>query len=309
MGIQGLFKLINDNAADAVVKKPLVDYKDQHIAIDAVLAIYQWCSVGAYRNIKNKSGKYINHIQGLFFRTIALLEAGITPIYVFDGKSPDAKAHTIAARKAILGRVKVPSEVYSECRKLLELMGIPKVESPSEAEAQAAIMTQLTIDGKPIADAVSTEDGDALVFGAVKLVRGMEISGAKSNVTEITLQTVLDKLQLSHDSFMDLCILLGCDYTGTMPGIGPKRALQLIQKHKSIEKILEVLKIQAPHGFDYIKARKAFKEHLVNKNTGRPLLRKLTGEDYVKLKDYLIDIHGLDEKKVVNGIAKLQKIK
>ena len=39
--------------------------------------------------------------------------------------------------------------------------------------------------------------------------------------------------------FIDLCILLGCDYCGTIKGIGPKRAIDLIRQHGCIEEILE----------------------------------------------------------------------
>lgn len=39
--------------------------------------------------------------------------------------------------------------------------------------------------------------------------------------------------------FIDLCILLGCDYCGTIKGIGPKRAIDLIKLHGSIEEILD----------------------------------------------------------------------
>lgn len=35
--------------------------------------------------------------------------------------------------------------------------------------------------------------------------------------------------------FIDLCIMCGCDYVNNIRGIGPVRAVQLIQKHGSIE--------------------------------------------------------------------------
>lgn len=41
------------------------------------------------------------------------------------------------------------------------------------------------------------------------------------------------------DQFIDMCILLGCDYAPQIRGIGPRKAYELIQKHKSIENILE----------------------------------------------------------------------
>lgn len=61
--------------------------------------------------------------------------------------------------------------------------------------------------------------------------------------------------------FIDLCILLGCDYCDSIRGIGPKRAIELIQKHRSIEKILENIdtkKYTPPENWIYKEARKLF---------------------------------------------------
>lgn len=46
-------------------------------------------------------------------------------------------------------------------------------------------------------------------------------------------------LLVTPPQFIDLCILLGCDYCGTIKGIGPKRAIDLIRQHGCIEEILE----------------------------------------------------------------------
>lgn len=61
--------------------------------------------------------------------------------------------------------------------------------------------------------------------------------------------------------FIDLCILLGCDYTDSIRGIGPKRAMELIEKHKSIECILKNIdkeKYPAPQNWNYEGARNLF---------------------------------------------------
>lgn len=39
--------------------------------------------------------------------------------------------------------------------------------------------------------------------------------------------------------FIDLCILLGCDYCESIRGIGPKRAMDLIKQYKNIDEILK----------------------------------------------------------------------
>lgn len=53
-------------------------------------------------------------------------------------------------------------------------------------------------------------------------------------IKEFHLNKVLEGLELTHEQFIDLCILLGCDYCETIRGIGPKRAIDLIREHKSI---------------------------------------------------------------------------
>lgn len=63
------------------------------------------------------------------------------------------------------------------------------------------------------------------------------------------------------DQFIDLCILLGCDYCDKIRGIGPKSALKLIQEKKTIEEILKNLdkKYTVPEGFMFKEARRLFK--------------------------------------------------
>lgn len=53
------------------------------------------------------------------------------------------------------------------------------------------------------------------------------------------MEKVIKNLELSTEEFVDLCILLGCDYCPTIRGIGRKKGLELIQKYRTIENILE----------------------------------------------------------------------
>lgn len=61
--------------------------------------------------------------------------------------------------------------------------------------------------------------------------------------------------------FIDLCILLGCDYCESIRGIGPKRAIELVTQYKSIETILENIdrkKYTVPEDWNYQQARELF---------------------------------------------------
>lgn len=81
---------------------------------------------------------------------------------------------------------------------------------------------------------------DALTFATPILVRKMTFANqSKSMVQTINYKKAMEGLGLSHDEFVDLCILLGCDYTDTIKGVGPKTALKLIREHKNIEQILK----------------------------------------------------------------------
>lgn len=60
-----------------------------------------------------------------------------------------------------------------------------------------------------------------------------------------------------------MCILLGCDYTNSIRGIGPKRAIDLIKEHKSLENILKNIdtkKYVPPENWNFDGARNLFVE-------------------------------------------------
>lgn len=244
--------------------------------------------------------------MGTFYRTIRLLENGLKPIYVFDGKPPELKSGELSkrqekreeAQKALdkateagdatemdkFNRrlVRVTKQHNEEAKQLLKLMGVPYIEAPCEAEAQCAAMVKA---GKVYATA--TEDMDALTFGTNTLLRHLTSSEArKLPVQEFSYEKVLKGLEMTQsevssfilskfnilvfekylsfclfDQFIDLCILLGCDYCESIRGVGPKRAIELITQHKSIENILENIdkkKYTVPENWNYKQARELF---------------------------------------------------
>uniref|UniRef100_A0A336LGJ2 Flap endonuclease 1 n=1 Tax=Culicoides sonorensis TaxID=179676 RepID=A0A336LGJ2_CULSO len=285
MGIQGLSKLIADIAPFALKEMEIKNFFGRKVAIDASMCLYQFLiavrAEGA--QLTSVDGETTSHLMGTFYRTIRLVENGIKPVYVFDGKPPDLKSGELAkragkrveAQKALdkateagdaaemdkFNRrlVKVTKDHCNEAKELLKLMGIPYVEAPCEAEAQCASLVKT---GKVYATA--TEDMDALTFGSTILLRHLTSAEArKLPIQEYYYEKVLKGLELNADEFTDLCILLGCDYCDSIKGIGPKKAIELIVKHRSIEKILENIdttKYIVPEDWNYELARKLFKE-------------------------------------------------
>lgn len=65
--------------------------------------------------------------------------------------------------------------------------------------------------------AIATEDMDALTFATPRLVRNLcAAASAKLPIMEYEYEKVLEGLKLSADQFVDLCILCGCDYCGSI---------------------------------------------------------------------------------------------
>ena len=262
---------------DLVPKTPvkLEDLSGKIIAIDAYNAIYQFLAIIRQPDgtpLKDSMGKITSHLSGLFYRTSNLVEMGIKPIYVFDGIPPTLKAAEIERRR----QVKVEASVHYEkaiakgdtakmrmfaqasmtmkdymkddAMKLLDFMGLPWIQAPSEGEAQAAHMTK-----RGHADYCASQDYDSLLFGAPKMLRNITISGrrkvhSKNVYVEIVpevmeLSKTLNELGLSYEQLIDVGILIGTDFNPNgIKGLGPKTALKLIKQYGTLEKAIPYVK-------------------------------------------------------------------
>ena len=81
-------------------------YFGRKVAVDASMSIYQFLIAMQNRDgstmLTNDSGEVTSHLQGLMNRTAKMLECGIKPAYVFDGKPPDLKRGTLDDRKCAI---------------------------------------------------------------------------------------------------------------------------------------------------------------------------------------------------------------
>ena len=102
MGIKGLFPFLSDNAKLCIKETKVEAMTGRTIAIDASMCLYQFLVAvrqgDSQTNLSNSAGEVTSHIQGFLSRTVRLLEAGVKPAYVFDGKPPELKSQTLANR-------------------------------------------------------------------------------------------------------------------------------------------------------------------------------------------------------------------
>src|SRR5438094_10566050 len=91
------------NLSDIVVLEPrkLEDFSGKVLAIDAFNTLYQFLAIIRQPNgtpLMDRQGRVTSHLSGLIYRTSNFVEAGIRPVFVFDGEPPRLKARTPAAR-------------------------------------------------------------------------------------------------------------------------------------------------------------------------------------------------------------------
>ena len=94
MGILGLSKLIADVAPAAIKENEIKNYFGRKVAIDASMSLYQFLIAvrqDGCAMLTTEDGSTTSHLMGMFYRTIRMVDNGIKPVYVFDGKPPTMK--------------------------------------------------------------------------------------------------------------------------------------------------------------------------------------------------------------------------
>lgn len=321
---------------DLIVRRALTleELRGKSIAVDGYNALYQFLTVIRQPDgtpLMDSHGRVTSHLSGVFYRTINLLEMGVKPVYVFDGKPPEIKEMEVARRRALREEAvkkyeealqrgdlkaartyasqsaRLREEMVDEVKKLLDAMGVPWIQAPSEGEAQAAY---LAIKGDVWASA--SQDYDSLLYGAPKLVRNLTISGRRrlprsekyvEVVPELVLLSeVLRTLELTREQLIDLAILIGTDYNPDgVKGIGPKRAYILIKKHGSLENVLKHLpEVQIP---SFQSIREIFLKPTVSMDyvvRWRPI-------DRGKVLEILVEEHDFSRERVEKAIDRVEE--
>jgi flap endonuclease-1 len=249
----------------------LAELNGRTLAVDGNGELYQFLALIRLRDgtpLKDSKGRVTSHLSGLFYRTTRLMsEHALKLAFVFDGAPPVLKAREIEKRRAVKKKYeqdhaaaiergdlaeayskatmtsKLTREMVAEARELLRLMGVPTVQAPSEGEAQAAHMAATS----PAIWAAASKDYDSLLFGAPRLVRFLSISGKEFLPSQgtfrpivpetIVLEQLLAGWGITRAGLIDLAMLVGTDFNEGIKGIGPKKALALVQKHGRIEEM------------------------------------------------------------------------
>ena len=252
-------------------KISIEELSGQRIAIDGYNVLYQFLTSIRQADgslLSDSEGRVTSHLSGILFRFSNLVENGLRICIVFDGKPPLLKRDLLeerrqrkikaqieweaaleagdmeTARTKAQQTTRLDSKMIEESKKLLDLLGIPWIQAPSEGEAQVA---HLLSTGK--VDYGASQDFDTVLFGASKLVRNLTLSGRRKLPKQqkwvevspeiIEVEKSFEVLELTREQLVDVAILMGTDFNNGIDGIGPKKGLKLLQECSNAEKALE----------------------------------------------------------------------
>lgn len=268
MGIKDLLRFMKPYIEPVHIKK----FAGKRVGIDA----YSWLHKGAYSCsmelcLNTDGPKKLQYLRYFMHRINLLRHYEVTPVVVFDGGSIPCKGATederqrrrkanrdLALQKLKEGDVKAASELFqrgvsitpSMAHQLIQILKSENIEfivAPYEADAQLAYLSSLEAEKGGVA-AVITEDSDLVAYGCQAIVFKMDRYG---NGEEMLLQKVFDSTT-STPSFKNfdmalltgMCVLAGCDFLPSVPGIGIKKAYSLVSKYRNIDRALSVLKLE-----------------------------------------------------------------
>jgi flap endonuclease-1 len=256
------------------------------MAVDAFNVLHQFLALIRTREgrpLSDREGRITSHLVGLVFRTTRLMaDYQMRLVFVFDGKPPQLKRAEVERRRAVKQKAedeyakamktgdyakafskavqtgRLDTTAINDAKMLLELLGVPWVQAPSEGEAQASHMAR-----RGDVWAANSRDYDSLLFGAPRLIRYLTIQGQewlpskrKARRLEpeiIHLEGFLNHHGITRKQLIDLSILIGTDFNPGIKGVGPKTALKLVTAHGQLENMPGEVAEKIPENFDEIR--------------------------------------------------------
>lgn len=258
MGITGLIPFLEKASA----KVHLKDLKGTTVAVDSYCWLHKGVFSCAEKIVRGEDTDL--YVQYCMKFVQMLMSYDIKVILVFDGQHLPAKALTEQRRRESrqqsqkrakellrLGRVE---EARSQMRRGVDVThemalrliqrcrerNVDCIVAPYEADAQMAWLNKAGI-----AEYIITEDSDLTLFGAEKVIFKLDLNGNGLLVEadKFHLAMGCSKERYHFEKFRRMCILSGCDYLDSLPGIGLAKACKFILKTEQEDMRIALKKI------------------------------------------------------------------
>ncbi|XP_050222035.1 single-strand DNA endonuclease 1 [Mercurialis annua] len=246
MGVKSLWEILES----CKIILPLHHLQNKRVCIDLSCWIVQLQNVNKSQRCAVQDKLYL---RGLFHRLRALIALNCTLIFVADGSIPGIKLSTYRQRLNSGHEVtqdetnmqepasSLPRNMGSEFSRMIKeaktlglSLGIPCLDGLEEAEAQCALL-----NSESLCDGCFTSDSDVFLFGARTVYRDICL-GEGGYVVCYEMDDIERKLGFGRNSLITLALLLGCDYSQGVRGLGPESACQIVKSvgdHNVLQRI------------------------------------------------------------------------
>lgn len=289
MGIQGLLPFLNSASMSVNI--------DELTNCVALVDIYCWLHKAVYGcsdDIFNKKDTSY-YVDYCLYKVESLKKIGIKCILVFDGLNLPSKKVTEDARRRnrektkekvkqliLEGNKKEASEMMKRCiditpemaKKLINACrqrGIDYIVAPYEADAQIGYLMR-----KKVGHFVITEDSDLLLFECDYVLVKFDKFGKGVLIRRSKISDCLGPKarNFTFEKFRRMCILSGCDYLPSLPGIGLQKAKKFFgvtmneDMRKALPKLpsylkMKGLKVDKEYIEGFLRAENTFKYQIV----------------------------------------------
>lgn len=307
MGVKKLFTFLNNNNIYEVY--PYINDLINHIGfkknnmligVDGNLFCYKYAH------------SYDNMLIGFFNQVIQFLSNGLIPIYIFDGgtiqekeitnqnryhkkqvnkakldlidsqqnEQTDSELEFAITRKRIeKNTIRISIKEINVLLELFDILNIPYIFSHGEGEYLAVLLNKYGI-----IDMFLSDDTDPLPAGIIRTIKFFN-----NGVYFLSVENMLNKLNLNPKEFCDFCIMLGSDYAMFNHGLKPPDIYELIKQYHSIENILNY----KPELKTMIKLETVYKIRKVYEQSAENERIMFLNPDSEKLQNYnfIIDHH------------------
>jgi 5'-3' exonuclease len=210
-------------------------------------------------NLQSAVNKYINDNElDPILNEFKVIKPVKQSLFGFEDTEPkeqiDLKAIETKVNRLQSNIISIRPEDFQMTKDLFEILKIPYYNAPMEAETACSDLCK-----RGLVDAVLSEDTDVLAYGAPTFLTKIDTNS--SICYKIDFQEVLEAMKLSADTFLDFCIMCGCDYNKNIPKIGPGNAFKLMSLFGSIEALAEARKDLDISILNHVRVRELFREY------------------------------------------------
>lgn len=318
MGIKNLNSLIEIRSPNGVKTCSLSAFQGKRIAIDANVYLYKYMY-----------GK-TTPIDGIFFMVNKFKKFGITPVFIFDGKPPTEKDVTIFQRRQLKSKIEskiqeiqkaievdsnaellhqlqqqerrliyISDPIIQLVKDMFDMMGVGYIDSNMEAEHLCA---KLCREG--YVDAVVSEDMDAIACGSPVVLR--DFSNRKDDIRVYHLDKILQEMSFSYPMFVDMCILLGNDYTPRARGYTPDMIYNDVIEHGSIEQIKQIRTFRLPDEYQYHRLRNLLNLEYIHIDVDEFRRQTNKAMNMNELREFMKSYSSVDDFTVIHRMEKMK---